>query len=169
MIYNLIATYPGVSFNNLKNIFELTDSNLRYHLNYLEKNNKISSGLEKEIRCFYPHPASVTLIKKPENAIDSQKLTPSQERILNIIMKYPGINQKELINKSGINRLKVIRNVNTLRKLDLVRNRKHQNNVYYDYVPDVEMKFTILKGLVFKFLKDEIDEETFLRLKRKLE
>jgi predicted transcriptional regulator len=161
MIYNLIATYPGVSFNNLKNIFELTDSNLRYHLNYLEKNNKISAGLEKEIRCYYPHPASVT--------IDSQKLTPLQERILNIIMKYPGINQKELINKSGSNRLKVIRNVNTLRKLDLVRNRKHQNNVYYYYVPDVEMKFTILKGLVFKFLKDEIDEETFLRLKRKLE
>jgi predicted transcriptional regulator len=169
MIFNLVATYPGVSFNNLKNIFELTDSNLRYHLNYLEKNNKISTDMEQGVRCYYPHPASVTIPQNSEPTLETQKLNLPQERILNIIIRYPGINQKELISRSKMNRLKVIRNLNALRNLNLIINTKDQNNVYYEYVPDVEMKYSILKGVVIKFLKDEIDEETFLRLKRRLE
>ncbi|MCK5561429.1 MAG: winged helix-turn-helix transcriptional regulator [Thermoplasmata archaeon] len=169
MIYNLIVIYPGVSFNNILKIFELTDSNLRYHLNYLEKNDKIRSGLEGGMRYYYPHPSTVKLIGKPQNIIESYKLTQEQERVLGIIKENPGINQSDLIKKSGINHTTALRNLNTLRNLNLIQNRKLQNNVYYEYVPDVEMKYAIIKGLVIKFLRKEIDEETFLRLKRKLE
>lgn len=169
MIHNLIVTYPGASFNNIRDIFELTDSNLRYHLNYLEKNGKISSGVENNIRCYYPHPSSVKVLMNIPETIETYKLTPQQERILNIIIQYPGINQKEIINKSGLNRLKVTRDLHTLKKLKKINNKKYQNNVYYEYVPDAEMKLTILKGLIIKFLQNDIDEETFLRLKKKLE
>ena len=55
IIYNHILAYPGESYNRLKNIFELTDGALRYHLGYLEKNRKISSDLAKGTRCYYPH------------------------------------------------------------------------------------------------------------------
>ena len=51
---------------------------------------------------------------------------------------------------------------------NLIKNRKIQNIVCYEYVPDVEMKYRMLKGLMVKFLKNEIDEETFLKLKRRL-
>ncbi len=168
MIYNHIVKYPGVSFNTLKDIYELTDSSLRYHLYYLEKSNKISSGLEKGIRCYYPHPSSVTLPQKQQAPLESQRLSPQQERILNVIIRYPGINQKEIVNKTGINRFKVMRNLNTLKYLNLIKNTKIQNTVRYEYVPDVEMKYKILKGLMVKFLKNEIDEDTFLKLKRRL-
>jgi predicted transcriptional regulator len=54
MIFNLIVEYPGVSLNTIKNVFELTESGIRYHLNYLEKNNKISSSMERGIKCYFP-------------------------------------------------------------------------------------------------------------------
>lgn len=169
MIFNLIVTYPGVSFNNIMKIFELTDSNLRYHLNYLEKNHKISSGFEGEIRCYYPHPSSVKMLHKNQEPIETHKLTSEQQRLLGIIKEYPGINQKVLVKKSGMNRITAIRNLNTLKSLNLINNKKFQNNVCYEYVPDAEMKFVILKGLILKFLRNEIDEKTFLRLKNKLD
>ena len=169
MIYNLIVNYPGVTFNKLIDIFELTDSNLRYHLNYLEKNGKISSGIDNGIKHYYPHPSTVKILHKPQDIIESQKLTQEQKRIVDIIKDYPGITQKELIKISGIKHATALRNINTLKNMDLIKNNKFQKNVCYEYVPDVEMKFTIIKGLIIKFLRKEIDEETFLRLKRKLE
>jgi len=168
MVYNLIVTYPGVSFNNIKTIFELTDSNLRYHLNYLEKNNQISSGLEGGIKSYYPHLSSVAILRKPEQNMESQKLTEEQQHIVTIIKRYPGINQKELVNISGIQRQKLIRNLDNLKNLNIIKNMKIQNNVYYEYLPDAEMKFVMLKGIIIKFLNNEIDERTFLELKRKL-
>ena len=169
LIYNHILKYPGVSFNTLKDIYELTDSSLRYHLYYLEKNNQIHSGTEKGIRCYYPHPASVTIPQRSQAPLGSRRLSPEQERILNVIIRYPGINQKEIVNRAGINRFKVMRNLQSLINLNLVKNRKFQNTVYYEYIPDVEMKYRILKGVMIKFLKNEIDEETFLKLKKRLE
>lgn len=168
MLFNHIVKYPGVSFNTLKDIYELTDNSLRYHLYYLEKNRKISSGLEKGTRCYYPHPTSVTLPKKAQDTLESQRLSPQQERILDIIMRHPGINQKELVTRTGINRYKIMRNLNTLINLNLIKNTHNQNTVCYEYIPDVEMRYRIMKGLMVKFLKNEIDEKTFLRMKRRL-
>jgi len=169
MIYNLIVNYPGVPFNKLMDIFELTDSNLRYHLNYLEKKGKISSGIDGGIKYYYPHPSAVKILNKPQDIIESRKLTQEQRHIVSIVKEHPGISQKELIKRSGIKHTTAIRNINTLKNLNLIKNYKSQKNVCYEYVPDVEMKFTIIKGLIIKFLRKEIDEETFLRLKRKIE
>ena len=169
MIYNLIVNYPGVPFNKLIDIFELTDSNLRYHLNYLEKNGKISSGIDNGIKHYYPHPSSVKILHKPKENFETQKLSQEQKHIVSIVKEYPAISQKELIKRSGLKHTTAIRNINTLKNLNLIKNHKFQKNVCYEYVPDIEMKFTIIKGLIIKFLRKEIDEETFLRLKRKLE
>jgi predicted transcriptional regulator len=169
MIYNLIVECPGIGFNSIKTIFEATDDSLRYHLNYLEKNDKISSGVEGGIKCYFPHPASVTIPQNTQKVLESHKLSPQQERILSLIMRYPGINQKELIKRSGINRFKVARNIQTLKGLELIRNSRTKNNVCYEYVPDVELKYQIMKGFMKRFLNDEIDEETFLKLKKRLE
>jgi predicted transcriptional regulator len=168
MLYNHITKYPGVTFNTLKDIYELTDNSLRYHLYYLERNSKVSSGLEKNIRCYYPHPGNVRHPRNAPNNLESQKLTPLQDKLLNIIMHYPGINQKELVSRIGINRYKITRNLETLKNLNLIKNSRNNNTVCYEYIPDVEMKYRIMKGLMIKFLKNEIDETTFLKLKRRL-
>jgi predicted transcriptional regulator len=151
------------------NIFEITDSNLRYHLNYLEKNGKISSSIENGSRNYYPHPSTVKLLNIRQEPIKSFRLTPEQEKLLGIIKNHPKINQKDLVKRSGLNRITTIRHLNSLKDLNLIKNSKLQNNVYYEYVPDIETKFIILKGLILKFLRNEIDEATFIRLKRRLD
>jgi len=168
MLYNHIISYPGVSFNTLKNIYELTESGLRYHLNYLEKNNKISSSLERGIKCYFPHPTSVMIPKHTKDTLESQKLPRNQELILTTIMRYPGITQKDLIKKTGTNRFKIHRDIRTLKSLNLIKNIRRGNTVCYEYIPDVEMKFKIIKGFILKLINNEIDEETFLRLIKRL-
>jgi len=107
MIFNHITTYPGVSFKILKNVFDLSDGALRYHLDYLEKNEKISTGVQRGIRCYYPHYNLVNVPRKSSDDLRLHKLTPDQERILDIIKHYPGINQKELKFRSRLNRFQV--------------------------------------------------------------
>jgi predicted transcriptional regulator len=170
LIYNQIVSYPGISYKKLKNIFELTDNGLRYHLNYLERYQKISSSKEKGANCsYFPHPGSVHIPQSTKNILDSYKLTSIQERILDFIMRYPGINHKELVARTGINRFKMKRNLNKLKELNLINNTRYKNSICYEYIPDVELKFRIMKELVVKFLNGEVDEETFLKIKKKLE
>ncbi|MFW9877333.1 MAG: MarR family transcriptional regulator [Candidatus Thorarchaeota archaeon] len=101
--------------------------------------------------------------------MESHNLTTHQRRILNIIMRYPGINQKELVSRTKINRFKIMRELQILKSLNIIKNTKIENMVCYEYIPDVEMKYRIMKGLMVKFLSNEIDEETFLKLKKRLE
>ena len=54
MIYNLIVARPGATYNFIKRTFDLTDGTLRYHLNYLERNDKLRSKLEQRNKCYYP-------------------------------------------------------------------------------------------------------------------
>jgi predicted transcriptional regulator len=169
MILNLIINYPGVSYSKLKDIFELTDSNLRYHLNYLEKNGRISQGSDDRIKNYYPHPSNVKTLNIPDGIIESYKLSQEQRRLINIIKENPGIHQKKLIKTSGIKQTTAIRILNSLQDMNLIKNNKIQKNVCYEYVPDVEMRFTLIKGLIIKLLRREIDEDTFLRMKKKMD
>jgi predicted transcriptional regulator len=169
MIYKHIVSYPGVTFNILKNIFELSDGGLRYHLEYLEKSNKISCGLEKGNRCYYPHNNVVNVPISSPGSSEMNKLTLPQEKILETIKDQPGINQKELAVRTKLNRFLVAKNINQLIGMNLVNKYQYGKNVCYEYIPDDELKFKIIKRLVIKLLKGEIDEETFLKLKRKLD
>jgi predicted transcriptional regulator len=169
MIFNHITTYPGVSFNNLKNIFELSDGGLRYHLDYLEKNNKINANLDNGNRCYYPNQYATNAPVATTELMDLHKLTPIQDLILNTIKLYPGLTQKELIRQTRLNRFQVAKNLNKLSDLKLVRKYQNSRNVCYEYIPDSELKYKMLKKLVIKLLKGEIDEKTFIECKRRLD
>jgi predicted transcriptional regulator len=169
MLYNHIITYPGVTYSVLKNIFGLTDSALRYHLDYLEKCERITSGMDTGIRCYYPHEKNVIASKISTENNEVHKLTQQQEQILETIKFYPGINQKELVNRTRINRFQVSKNIKILQNMNLVNQYRLEKNICYEYVPDEEMKFKMIKRLVIKLLKNEIDEETFLRLVKKMD
>jgi predicted transcriptional regulator len=171
MIYNHIRTNPGVSFIILKRLFNMNDSTLRYHLNYLEKNKKISFGFETGKRNYYPHMNNSQTTNNPSDIKPNGtfELSGTQENIITTIKKYPGINQKELVNRTGINRLTINRNLKRLVQLCLVRQIPNGNKVNYEYIENEQLRYEILKRLLIKLLKKEIDEETFIDLKRKLD
>jgi predicted transcriptional regulator len=171
LVYDHILANPGVSFIVLKNVLNLNESTLRYHLNYLEKSEKISFGLEKGRRYYYPYSGERHVIRKSEDdrELTIYELTNTQERIVTIIKRYPKINQKELSKKTRINRITLGRNLKKLMELCLVRKITNGNKVMYEYLESEQLRYEILKRLLKKLLSKEIDEETFLELKKQLD
>ena len=171
LIYDHITANPGVSFMVLKNIFNLNESTLRYHLDYLEKNKKIIPGFESGKRNYYPQ---LDQINKPNgsdntDSFQTYKLTNYQERIISTIKKYPKINQKELAKRTGINRITLHNNLKKLMSLCMIRKIPNGNKVHYEYIDNKQLRIEILKQLLVKLINNEIDGETFLELKRKLD
>ncbi len=168
MIYNHILEYPGVSFSKLKRFHDLNEGTLRYHLNYLERAEKISSKLEAGKLHYYPFAKRVNDPMSRNSNPRSTELTPHQELILNAIKQNPGINQTELITKTSLKRHILTYNISQLIDLGLVKKNNHEKFVCYEYIPEELLRYEMLKILTIKFLKNEIDEQTFLRLKNKL-
>ena len=168
MIYKHITEYPGVSFSTLKKIYDLNDGTLRYHLNYLARAKKITSRLEAGKLHYYPYAKPVTDSSSSNSNLRSHELTPHQELILNAIKQNPGINQTELITKTSLKRHILTYNISQLIDLGMVKRNNHVRNVCYEYIPDELLQYEMLKILTIKFLNNEIDEQTFLKLKNKL-
>ena len=51
----------------------------------------------------------------------------------------------------------------------MVRKIPNGNKVYYEYIDNKQLRTEILKQLLVKLINNEIDGETFLELKRKLD
>ena len=168
MIYNHISTYPGVSFSIIKNVFNLTDGTLRYHLNYLEGKNEITSKIEGRNKCYYPV-ENYVFNTKSDSDLEIYKLNSTQERLLNIIQREPWITQKDIILKTGLKSFTVKYNLKKLINFGVIQKKENGRNTLYRYISDIELKQEILKRLVLKLLDHEIDEHTFLKLKRKLD
>ena len=171
LIYNHITAHPGVSFNILRSVFKLNDSTLRYHLNYLTRSKKISLGSENGGRNYFPYSGTMLIIQNAEesNTLATYQLTSAQERIITAIQKHPKISQKELIKLTRINRITLSRNLNKLMDLCLVRKIPNGNKVNYEYLENKQLRYEILKRLIRKLVNNEIDEETFLKLKKELD
>ena len=168
MIFNHIQSYPGVSYQLLKSIYGLSDGTLRYHLKYLEKGDKVQSKLENGKRHFYPNGYANMITQMSEELLEKHKLTQIQIQILNTIKRYPEINQKDLIRKTGLKRFVITYNLKRMIDMGFVRKYNHRRNVCYEYITDKLLRFEMLKILSIKLLNKEIDEQTFLNLKSKL-
>jgi predicted transcriptional regulator len=163
-----ITQYPGVPFSTLKKFYEIKDSTLRYHLSYLEPAESITSKLETGKLHYYPYNGS-TISSDPNNKnTKSFGLSPRQEKILSTIKLYPGINQTDLLNKTSLKRHILIYDVTQLIDQCLVRKIKQEKNVCYEYITEDLLDYETLKVLAIRFLNNEIDEQTFIKLRNKL-
>jgi predicted transcriptional regulator len=172
MIFNHITNYPGVSFGIIKRVFGLADSTLRYHLHYLESHKDIKSFIKGKNKCYYPIQSYVfdsrgVISSEPDHGV--HKLTNTQERLIDTIQRNPGISQKELILHTGLKRITIAHNIRKLLDFGVVRKEPNGRHICYHYISDSELREKILRRLTTKLLNDEIDEKTFLALKRKLE
>lgn len=168
MIYKHIVEYPGVSFSKLKRIYDLNDGTLRYHVNYLARAQKITSKIEAGKLHYYPYARSVIDSNPTNPNLRSHELTSHQENILNAIRQNPGINQTDLIAKTFLKRHILTYNISQLIDLGMVKKNNHVRNVCYEYITDELLQYEMLKMLTIRFLNNEIDEQTFLKLKNKL-
>jgi predicted transcriptional regulator len=168
MIYNQILTYPGVSFGIIKKVLDLADSTLRYHLRYLESSDEIKSFLEGKIRCYYPV-QNIIFTLRSESEFETFHLNLTQKCIIEHVQRNPGITQKELLFATGLKRITAAYNIRKLIDFGVLRKEPNGRNICYFYISNIELRKKILKKLIIKFVNHELDEQTFLELKRKLE
>lgn len=168
MIYNHIEAHPGVTYLTIKRVFDLTDSTLRYHLRYLENEDEIKRTLDGRQKCFYPRHNIIFNIKvrdKPE----TYNLNHYQERIIDTIKRNPGITQRELVLTTNLKRFNITYNLKKLLDFGVVQRVTSGRNSCYYFISDIELRKNIIKQLILKLINHEINEETFLMLKKKLE
>jgi len=167
MIFRHITHHPGVSFGVIRRVFGLAESTLRYHLNYLESHQEIKSFIDGRNKRYYPNREYI-FSPRAEPEQSAHQLSRTQERLIKNIQAAPGITQKELIQKTRLKRITIAYNIRKLLDFGVVRKEPNGRNVCYYYISDAELREKILKRLITKLLNDEIDEKTFLALKRKL-
>jgi len=169
MIYNHIVQYPGVTFAVLKNVFGLSDGTLRYHIDYLIRAGKIRNGIGGGRRAYFPASADDIITKIVDGKPTTLRLNRVQAKIVNLIKKNPGINQEQLSKAANLNRNKLRKNISALMDQGIVKKRTLSNIVSYEYISNGEMQFEILKTMLKKLINGEIDEATFLEVKRQIE
>lgn len=154
-----IKDRPGISFSKLMRLLNINEGTLRYHLNYLERKELITSKKEGAKRLYFN---SLSSAYGGEGRDD---LTRDQTRVYNIIRKYPGIKPKEILDRSELSR-KGLRNI--LQKLQnehLIWEVENGNGAGYEIVTRKRLMEEMLLDLAEKFLKGDIDRPTFLHLK----
>jgi predicted transcriptional regulator len=168
MVYNYISKHPGVSFGSIMDVLDLTESTLRYHLNYLERENKILSNFRGKHRSYYSN-QRVKSYFKPNLEFDTNTLTKPQQRILTIIQHYPGITISELLSITKLNKRALQYNLKKLRDIRVIWKVGNGRNTSYEYITKKKLRNELLKLIIVKFLNDEIDQKTYLFLEAELE
>ncbi len=168
-IFNHITTYPGVTFVTLKNIYQMSDGTLRYHLHYLERKSLISGKVINGRRCYYPKDERHSGYFDPDGNFIGVPLSEIQQRILHRIKGNPGANQKEICRLVKCSRFTFNYNIGTLLTIGLVRKWKDGRSTRFSYIDQKTLKKEILKRAAEDLLTGKIDEVLFKRIRARLE
>ena len=168
LIYNFISTNPGAAFENIKKVLDMNKSTLNYHLKYLERSKQITSKLQDGQRCYYcaykvDHSIQPVLDRAPPN------LTETQQHLLKLIQNRPGITNKELIIQTKLNRKNLSYNIKKLRENKLIWAVRSDGLLGYEFITKEKLQYEMATRLIAKLLSDEIDEETYHKIKTKLD
>ncbi|UCH88722.1 MAG: winged helix-turn-helix transcriptional regulator [Thermoplasmata archaeon] len=167
-IYNYIYSNPGVPFKIIMNFLSLNKSTLTYHLKYLEKSNQITSKREGRQRHYFCN-QQPSIESKNQLPIMENTLNKNQQKILDLVKNQPGISVKDLNFRTRINQSTIEYNLNRLIELKLIWKVKTDNGIGYEYITKDILRKEMFNRLLKKLLTNEIDEETYHRIRRKLE
>ena len=96
-------------------------------------------------------------------------LNPNQQMVLRCIQNNPGIAKKKLRSYTKLNRKTLSYSIKRLLEMKLIWKAKRPEGECYEYITVEKLRYEILNQLLQKLLSNEIDEETFKLLKKRLE
>jgi predicted transcriptional regulator len=124
--------------------------------------------MESNHRCYYVAHTLVTG-KSSEIETKTKKFTKLQERIIFVIKGNPWISQKDLAMNTKLKRFILKYYLKRLIEFGIIQRKKEGREVYYRYISEQELRKKVLRRLILKVLNNEIDEHTFIELKKLLE
>lgn len=119
-LYQLVGSYPGVSFKHLKQMMELENGTLRHHLSTLEREHYIKSIKDGKKRRFY---------------LNGRKVNPlsrTQQHILHYIRQNPNISQSEIAHLMKVSRQNVNYHIKKMEKQHILRVRQDDSTMSYE-------------------------------------
>ena len=168
MVYDYILSHPRISFGTIQKVFKMNSSTLKYHLNYLEKGNKIKSKHDGTFKVYFClGETNPDLQPAPTAKINA--LTETQQYLLNLIRNKPGITRGALTNLTKLNPKTLSYNIDKLIEEQLIWKLHYGNEVGYEYITEDKLRFEMYNQLILKLLANEIDKEIFHKIKKKLD
>lgn len=158
-----IMDRPGVSFSRLMSSMKLNEGTLRYHLNYLEKKDLIRSKKEGRRRLYF------YTIHDSRPGGRNEDIGRYHKRVLTVIRRSPGIQTKEIMRSLDLSRKEVNSIIRTLEREYLIWSVENESGLGYEVVTREKLLKEMQYELLEKFLKGEMDQTTFLRLKEWLD
>jgi hypothetical protein len=113
MIYGFIMSNPGVHYNFIKQRLGLNNGSIVYHLTVLERQELIKSEKVGLYKRFYP-------IGQTLSETGIMELNDTQQAMLELVRKSPGLTQRELADRLGISSRVVNYHVGLLQRARLV-------------------------------------------------
>jgi predicted transcriptional regulator len=163
LLYEYISENPGPTFKVLKSAFKLTDGTLRYHLGYLQKRRRIVQEKKGREKCYFSY-----LRKKFPFTDPSLHLNKSQEFLLELVSRYPGISFKDLKRRSGMDRASFDYNLKKLKRSKLIWKIDRNGSKGYEIVTKERLADEMFLALVNKYLDGEIGKDDMMEILRKL-
>lgn len=130
LIFNFISNNPGSHLRKISRTLGVHLSTLRYHLDYLEKQELIVSKKEKNLKSYY--------IAGKLGAIDKNITRLLQQKrfrdIILVIITNPGLTHSEISDRLSIKPSTLSKYINILRTRRIIYHRKKgRNRHYYTY------------------------------------
>ncbi len=113
-----ISSNPGASFSTIRQDLGMGNGQLSEHLSKLERTLYIKSKQIGIRKCFFPRNFDLSRIP-PESG------HPIQEKIVDVLKKNPGLNQKEMAGILGLPRKTIGYHLNSLVLNARIRIEKH--------------------------------------------
>jgi predicted transcriptional regulator len=128
-IHGYINNKPGEHFSAIKNALKLNTGTLLYHSRILEKEGYIKSKRDKLYTRFYP-----TGMNAQE--IDEYRPSDIQKKLIDLIQRQPGINQREISSLFNISQSVISYNLNRLIRENIIRVEKEGRvkKYFFNYI-----------------------------------
>jgi len=163
-LHLFITENPGVTFSSLLKVFRLNRGTLRYHLDYLEGEDRVNRVRKGNMNCYYSDGSGPF-----GPGMKREGLGSKHRRLLAVIRDNPSISRKEIIRMTGFTRDEVNYGLKKLKQRKAIWKTEDGGDPRYEFISRDKLAAEMMMIILEKYLDEEIDRQTFLLLRRKLD